>query len=584
MKRLKYLLLIGLLTCTVGCQKQGRELFPVELGEPDPAKVSETDPVEPVQNTEDKPEETTVEETISYSGEKDIDDFINENLVLGDDEEIEYSEWVHGFNDYGTFFRVSIGYKGQPENEYKHKRDFFVYRNGDELKSIMVYYPSKDHYDAPRYVYDGNDFKATTMDVNFDGHNDLLINLGYTGPSSGSFWCAYLYYRGEYIYNESFERISNYEIDVISDVIFSSYADQSTPIDSIYKYDEAKNEFTEVCSFNGNDGVLYNLVSNLIVYDYWEDNEDLTEYQIVSMLGEQESGTYTNKDGFEVYYWAKMPIEDLEAFYSEVLGEDKTFEEGYDDSSEAGIFCKDGYAYACNGVGWSEYAVIKNVEESDKGVKVYCDLNNAYMGTRDAAFNFTLTKSDNKFGYSLAKESVKYTADSRAIYDKMSNSEKLDLKGEDFTFKYGDNTFDISNDWSDYVDALGYPDNYEENNYGYITTDTACYRWSLRYPSQADFKYDFQVVLASPSMDREGEDTYIESIILIQTETARGIKAGDSVSDIAAAYGRSFDINLHDGSDVWIDITYKYMDEYILVFVVGDNEIKYIKMYHQKIQ
>ena len=146
MKRLKNLLLIGLLACTVGCQKQGRELFSVELGEPDPAKVSETDPVEPVQNTEDKPEETTVEETISYSGEKDIDDYIYENLVLGDDEEIEYSEWVHGFNDYGTFFRVSIGYNEQPENEYKHKRDLFIFRT-NEIISIMVDYHSKSEYD-----------------------------------------------------------------------------------------------------------------------------------------------------------------------------------------------------------------------------------------------------------------------------------------------------------------------------------------------------------------------------------------------------------------------------------------------------
>ena len=152
------------------------------------------------------------------------------------------------------------------------------------------------------------------------------------------------------------------------------------------------------------------------------------------------------------------------------------------------------------------------------------------------------------------------------------------MTDEDFTFIYGDNTFSISDKWSDFADALGYPDNFEENNYGYVTTDAAGYRWAMHYPSQADSKYDFNVVMVSPSMDREGGDTYIESITLTQTETARGIKAGDSVSDLANAYGTPQYISLHDGNDEWMDLVYNYGDEYIF-FVIADNKVLYIKMY-----
>ena len=64
MKRLKYILLVGIIACGVGCQKQP---LPVELEEP-----------EPVENIEN--------ETVSYFGIKDVDDYIEKTLVLSDDE------------------------------------------------------------------------------------------------------------------------------------------------------------------------------------------------------------------------------------------------------------------------------------------------------------------------------------------------------------------------------------------------------------------------------------------------------------------------------------------------------------------
>ena len=124
MKRLKYILLIGILACTTGCQKENADFIPIVSNEPDTVEVVEPGHAQTTQIEEDKPKETIKEETTSFSGEDDIDDYLNENLVLEDDEEIEACEWVSGFNEGQNCFRVRICYKEEPENEYKHKRDF----------------------------------------------------------------------------------------------------------------------------------------------------------------------------------------------------------------------------------------------------------------------------------------------------------------------------------------------------------------------------------------------------------------------------------------------------------------------------
>ena len=295
--------------------------------------------------------------------------------------------------------------------------------------------------------------------------------------------------------------------------------------------------------------------------------------------GDSASGTLVSKDGQEIYYYGKMPIEDVEYFYKEVYGKDRTFEDGHEGTTEVGIFCQDdGYAYAHNGIGWGYYPAITNVEKTSDGIKVYCDVINAFDFLYVATFDFTLTESDNKYGYSLKKDSVHFIYNAPALWEAFKEAERIKLSEEDFTFEYDDNTFGISSKWRDFADILGYPDEHEENNYGYVTTDNAGYRWSMRYPSQSESDYDFQVVMVSPSMEREGEDTYIESIVLMQTETYRGIKAGDSVSDLAAAYGRPNCITVHKGNDEWSDITYTY-NQYVIVFVIADGKILFVEMY-----
>lgn len=156
-------------------------------------------------------------------------------------------------------------------------------------------------------------------------------------------------------------------------------------------------------------------------------------------------------------------------------------------------------------------------------------------------------------------------------------SEKIELSEQDFAFEYKGKTFSFLSNWNDYVDALGYPNEYEQNNYGYISTNNDGYYWGMCYPSQSEYNYDLYVVFVSPSRQREGDDTFVHHISLKQVETARGIKAGDSAEDLADTYGKPYSITNHDGDSNWTDITYNYLNHSI-VFVIEDNKVLFIDM------
>lgn len=168
-----------------------------------------------------------------------------------------------------------------------------------------------------------------------------------------------------------------------------------------------------------------------------------------------------------------------------------------------------------------------------------------------------------------------------ASSDVFAEYEKIELSEQDFSFEYENNTFSLTSTQRDFVEALGYPNEYEENNYGYVSTNDDVYYWEMIYPSQSEFEYGFKVVFVSPSLEREGADTYIGHISLKQVETFRGVKVGDSVIDIADSYGKPDSITVDDANAEWSDITYAYLN-YSIVFVVSGDKIIDIRMYDLK--
>ena len=155
-----------------------------------------------------------------------------------------------------------------------------------------------------------------------------------------------------------------------------------------------------------------------------------------------------------------------------------------------------------------------------------------------------------------------------------ANAKDCVLTDRDFEFEYNGNTFSIGSKWSDYVDKVGYPKEYEQNNYGYITTDEEGYKWSMRYPVQSDFHFDFSVVLCSPSCDREGKDTFVSHVDLENVATARGVKGGDSLGNLESAYGKPSRIEDFGNDAGWTKIIYEN-EKGQIVFVTDGKIILY---------
>ena len=154
--------------------------------------------------------------------------------------------------------------------------------------------------------------------------------------------------------------------------------------------------------------------------------------------------------------------------------------------------------------------------------------------------------------------------------DLFADAHECVLTPQDYTFEYNGNTFGIDDNWNDYVDKLGYPEHFEENNYGYINTNEDGYWWEMIYPDQSHSDYDFHVVFISPSLEREGEDTIFNNIALNNTPTFRGIKSGDSLESLASVYGRPDSIDDFGNDLGWMNVIYE--DERGQIVFVTDRE------------
>ena len=326
------------------------------------------------------------------------------------------------------------------------------------------------------------------------------------------------------------------------------------------------------------DNPLYNLISELIIYENIDGfSEKEMDYSVVSHLGEKfEDAPITLSDGSSVIVYSRMPVTDLESFYKDVMGTEKTFPDGYEsDSNEVGIICStDGYAYAYNGIGWGIYPELKDVTESDDAVEISADVMNDYSGIKEGSLSYTLIPSDNAYGYTLDTDSIQF----KDIYDQYSlfdDAELCKLTKDDFTLTYLNITFGLNNTWHDYVRVLGYPKDYEENNRGYISSDNGFW-WHMRYPSLQDDDYMFDIVMVSPSLQRESNDSYIDHITLKETPTKRGVKAGDSVAKLVTDYGKPSMIAMNINNDDWKEIIYENENGRITFVIDNDNIIQHV--------
>jgi hypothetical protein len=183
------------------------------------------------------------EPIVCDSGNATIDDMVMSTVVLEPYEEIEKMDWV---DEEKRAFRVWVQYKeeDEPDDEYRHIRDYFFFSDG-VASSLMVDYPSWRDWKADRHPEAVCNFSAHFEDVTFDNHDDLLIFLGQAGNCGVNIYAAYIYENGQYVYNNSFEEIPEPEIDSDNKLIKGWVRDSAVAyVDFTYRYDEIQNCFT----------------------------------------------------------------------------------------------------------------------------------------------------------------------------------------------------------------------------------------------------------------------------------------------------------------------------------------------------
>lgn len=87
-----------------------------------------------------------------------IEQYIDENVELNDDIEVEDTEWIE--HDTYKCLRIRIQYKTKPEGKYRHKEDYFLFCNTDNevVNALQIDY-------ADIELGSGNDFNAYFEDI-----------------------------------------------------------------------------------------------------------------------------------------------------------------------------------------------------------------------------------------------------------------------------------------------------------------------------------------------------------------------------------------------------------------------------------
>lgn len=171
--------------------------------------------------------------------------------------------------------------------------------------------------------------------------------------------------------------------------------------------------------------------------------------------------------------------------------------------------------------------------------------------------------------------------------------EKKELYSEDFQVEYEGLTITKDTMEEEIIDYLGFPENFENNNGGFISGGNGYRRWSLCYPNQSEWRGEqeesreyLRIVILSQGGGYYSDETWVEPIssylVFIElAETSRGIKRGDSIESIFEAYGSPDIIQDYEPSkaldDNHAEIIYMG-DDISLHFVISENTmtIEYI--------
>ncbi len=202
-----------------------------------------------------------------------------------------------------------------------------------------------------------------------------------------------------------------------------------------------------------------------------------------------------------------------------------------------------------------------------------------YPSTGESGFYYNYIWNNNmeleyfRSGYGAEGDPIEFAV-KNDLREFFYNYPKSEITDKDFSFEYKGNKFTLDTSYDEYIDRLGYPKNYEDNNCGYLSNDDG-YRWQLQYPDAGDYDYDIRIIAVSPEHEAESEGSYIDFIDMSTVASSRGISCGDSIYKLAKVYGSPDKIQPSD-YDKYTDLIYEYNGNELIFTVFPDNTIENI--------
>ena len=125
-----------------------------------------------------------------------------------------------------------------------------------------------------------------------------------------------------------------------------------------------------------------------------------------------------------------------------------------------------------------------------------------------------------------------------AIKTEILNSDKKELREEDFQIVYKDVVIDKDTKPGDIINGLGVPEDYENNDNGFISGNDMCARWILYYPDYDN--EEIEIVFLSENVGDEIDDaySYIIGVHLMGSRTNKGLTVGDELDKVLQLYGK----------------------------------------------
>jgi len=164
------------------------------------------------------------------------------------------------------------------------------------------------------------------------------------------------------------------------------------------------------------------------------------------------------------------------------------------------------------------------------------------------------------------------------IKTKIMSSDKKQLKEEDFEVSYKNLIINKNTKVEDITKKLGFPEDYEENNQGYISSNAKYRRWNLCYPNYSNPEIRIIVLSERKYVGEEVKDgdSYIVGIYLEEYSANKGLKVGDELEKVLQLYGKpdSFDKDADNAEGLYF---LRYSKGGLNLDITLDNDMKNVK-------